>query len=177
MKTKRINLLTIIAVIAMMSIPLTEVMAQRPGRGYCWNDGPGMGRGMQRQEGRNMAERIPGLTDEQKTGIENLRTAHFRKAELIRAEIGEKQARLNTLRLAEKQDEKAIDKTIDEVSKLRGDLMKERESHRREVKALLNDEQKVWFDSNCGQGYGRGFGGPGMGNRGYGMRGGRYCRR
>ncbi|MBW6491762.1 MAG: periplasmic heavy metal sensor [Lentimicrobium sp.] len=120
--------------------------------------GRGEGRGFGPGNGPSYADkgedcRIPSLTEDQKTSIEKLRTAHLRKASLIRAEIGEKQARMNTLRLAEKQDVKAIDQTIDEISKLKGDLMKEREAHKREVRSLLNDEQKTVYDSRQGRGF------------------------
>jgi len=120
--------------------------------------GRGEGRGDRAGNGPAYAERgvdcrIPSLTDDQKAGIEKLRADHLRKANLMRAELGEKQARLNTLRLAETQDAKAIDRTIDDISKLKGDLMKAREAHKRDVRALLNDEQKAVFDARQGRGY------------------------
>ena len=177
MRINKMKLSALIAGLAMIIFSSTDLSAQRPGRGLRGGYGPGGGQEMQRPVRGYWAEDIPGLSDEQKTSIEELRTAHFRKAELMRAEIGEKQARLRTLRLAEKQDEKAIDKAIDEISKLRGDIMKEREAHRRGIKALLNDEQKTWYDNNCGRGYGRGRNDDNIkpGRRGPGMRSERYC--
>jgi Spy/CpxP family protein refolding chaperone len=152
MKKSAFNLLVILLSITLISISST-LMAQGQGRGQ----GPGPGNGDDpgfRQGDRPMD--IPGLTDEQRTSIDKLRVAHFRKTELIRAEIGEKEARLKTLRLAEPQDIKAIDNLIDEISTMRGNLMKAREAHHREVKALLTDEQKVFFDSRPGRGQERG---------------------
>ena len=177
MKINKMKFFALIAGLAMIIFSSTDLLAQRPGRGFRGGYGPGGGQEMQRPMRDHWAEDIPGLTDEQKTSIEKLRTAHFRKAELLRAEIGEKQARLRTLRLAEKQDEQAIDKAIDEISKLRGDIMKEREAHRRGIKALLNEEQKTWYDNNCGRGYGRGRYDESMnpGRRGPGMRNGYNC--
>ena len=122
---------------------------------------------------RDMDCRIPSLTDDQKAGIEKLRTEHLRKANLMRAELGEKHARLNTLRLAENQDAKEIDLTIDDISKLKGNLMKAREAHKRDVRALLNDEQKAVFDARQGRGNrdGKGYkaGRSGKGNYGRGQ--------
>lgn len=177
MKINKMNLLALVAGMAMVSFATTDLSAQRPGRGYRGGFGPGEGQAMQRPARGYWADDIPGLSDEQKTSIDKLRTAHFRKAELLRAEIGEKQARLRLLQLAEKQDERAIDKAIDEISKLRGDIMKEREAHRRSIKALLNDEQNTWYENNCGRGYGRGWNDDFIkpGRRGPGMRGGRNC--
>jgi Spy/CpxP family protein refolding chaperone len=178
MENKSLKMSTGLAVtILLVLLPAVMLMAQPYGRGNGNGNGPGYGWSVD----KNGPEcRIPGLSDEQKAEIEKLRTAHIRKANLIRAEIGEKEARLNTLRLAEKEDVKAIDKTIDEISKLRGDLMKERESHKREVRALLNEDQKAWFDARPGRGKGDGYGkGNGRGNRaGYGGgRGYRNCPR
>ncbi|MCB9014450.1 MAG: Spy/CpxP family protein refolding chaperone [Lentimicrobiaceae bacterium] len=150
MKTTRIKLLTILTGILMIGLLPATSNAQRPCRG----NGPGYGQG----RGDCIAA-IPSLTDEQKTAIEQLRIAHIKKADLLRAEIGEKQARLNTLRLSEPADEKAIDRTIDEISKLRGDLMKARENHQRQIKNLLTDEQKSYFDAKSGRGRGgKGYG-------------------
>ncbi len=52
-------------------------------------------------------------------------------------------------------------------------LMKAREAHRREVRDLLSDDQKVWFDAHAGQGRGKGFAAGQVGKRGnrQGMRG------
>lgn len=142
MKNKGLIQMLLLAGIVMISLFSITASAQGPGRGR--GMGPGAGKD-------DCMAAIPGLTDEQRTAIEELRSVHFRKAELIRAEIGEKEARMKTLKLAEKQDVKAIDGTIDEISKLRGDLMKQREAHQREVKALLNDEQKAFFNSRTGK--------------------------
>jgi Spy/CpxP family protein refolding chaperone len=157
----KMMLLTTVIYTGTMFSGINIAIAQGPGRGQ----GPGPDdKGVCRAA-------IPGLTDEQQKSIEQLRVKHIRKADLIRASIGEKQARMNTLRLAEKPDDKAIDQTIDEISKLRGDLMKEREAHQREVKALLNDDQKVFYDARRGNGRnGKGYKNQGKDGRrmGYG---------
>jgi len=149
MKNSGIKMMLFMTVIAISSMFVNPVYAQAPGRGR--GPGPDDDKGVCRAA-------IPGLTEEQQNSIEKLRVKHIRKAELIRAEIGEKHARLNTLKLAENMDDKVIDQTIDEISKLRGDLMKEREAHQREVKALLNDEQKVFYDARKGKGRNNGNG-------------------
>lgn len=163
MKNFRINLTTLAAAFAMVALISFDAAAQ-PGRGNGRGNGQGYGPGPGQGYGRgDCTANIPGLTEEQQTKILKLRADHFRKADLIRAEIGEKQAHMNTLRLSENQDSKAIDKSIDEISTLRGNLMKAREAHRRDVKALLTEEQKVWFDANNRPGPGNGFD---KGNRG-----------
>ncbi len=151
MKNSGLKLMVMLIGITVISMFTAPVSAQGPGEGKGNGNGPGPGNG-------DCLAGIPGITAEQRSAIDKLRVKQLRSSDLIRAEIGEKQARLNTLKLAEKEDVKAIDGTIDDISKLRGDLMKQREAHRREIKALLNDEQKVYFDSKPGRGNGKGEG-------------------
>lgn len=111
-------------------------------------------------------QRIPGLTDEQKTKMKDLRVAHIKEVTPIKNLIEEKEARLKTLTSAEKTDMAEINKTIDEISKLKADMMKARVNHQMKVKALLTDEQKVFFNAHMGEkkGMHRGEGmGDGMG--------------
>lgn len=179
MNNLKINLTTLIAAFALIALVSFDASAQNYGRRNARvntmqaneaNDVQssvmGFGRG-------DCTAFIPDLTEDQEAKILKLRNKHLRNAELKRAEIGEKQARLNSLRLAENQDVNAIDKTIDEMSSLQASLMKAREAHRREVRDLLSDDQKVWFDARAGQGRGKGFGNGKGGMRGnrQGMRG------
>lgn len=90
---------------------------------------------------------IPELSDEQQASIDKLRLQHQKAAQQKRAEISEKRARINTLRLADNPDMEQINKTIDEITVVRAELMKEREAHIQAIRSKLNDEQKVWFDS------------------------------
>lgn len=140
----------------------TSILAQEPPRGPQGPDQAGRGPGM---------GFIPDLTPEQSKQIEQLRTRHIRKVDLMRAEIGEKEARMTTLRLADEPDAKAIDKTIDDISKLRGDIMKEREAHRREIRALLTEAQKAVFDRRGPQGRFNDGNGDRKGRRGKAGRG------
>ncbi|MDY0076948.1 MAG: periplasmic heavy metal sensor [Bacteroidales bacterium] len=174
MKNLKINLTTLVAAFAMLALISFDASAQNFGRGNARANGqnnvqgPGMGYGR-----GDCTAIIPDLTEDQEANILKLRNEHFRNAEIKRAEIIEKQAKLNSLRVTKNQDAAAIDKNIDELASLRASLMKEREAHRREVKNLLTDDQKVWFDANTGQGRGRGFGAGnrGMRGNGQGMRG------
>lgn len=172
MNNLKFNLTTLIAAFALVALVSFDASAQNYGRrntrinamqanGANDMQRPfmGFGRG-------DCSAFIPDLTEEQEAQIVKLRNKHLRKAELKRAEIGEKRARLNSLRLAENQDVNAIDKTIDEMTSLQASLMKAREAHRRELRALLSADQKVWFDANAGQGRGQGFGNGQGGMRG-----------
>ncbi|RPH34572.1 MAG: periplasmic heavy metal sensor [Bacteroidales bacterium] len=114
---------------------------------------------------------IPNLTAEQKTKIQALRVKHQKEVTPLRNELVEKKAHLHTLNSVEKPDINAINKTIDEISALQTKIMKSNASHRIEVASNLNDEQKVFFNSQRGKmkngrrGHGMGYGrGNGMGN-------------
>lgn len=97
---------------------------------------------------------IPDLTDSQRAALKDLRLEHQKKMMLFQAKLEEKKAALNTLRLADRPDTKAINQTIDEFIAIKGDLMKEKEAHMQAVKSKLTDEQKLWFNSHHSQGMG-----------------------
>jgi|YNPMSStandDraft_2_1061718.scaffolds.fasta_scaffold22507_2 Spy/CpxP family protein refolding chaperone len=90
---------------------------------------------------------IPDLTDEQKKKIEELEIAHLKEVNLIKAQLKEKHAHLNTLQLAEKPNNSEINKTIDEITSLKNEMMKKHETNRQNIRALLTDKQKVIFDT------------------------------
>ncbi len=103
---------------------------------------------------------IPGLSPEQDKAIQKLKVAFHKEALQLKNQMAEKKARLNTLRTADKPDMAAIDKTIDELAALKTQLMKKKERHQQEIRALLNDEQRLFFDSKGGR---KGKKGKGMG--------------
>ncbi|HPD95148.1 MAG TPA: Spy/CpxP family protein refolding chaperone [Tenuifilaceae bacterium] len=109
---------------------------------------------------------IPNLTDEQKQKIDDLRVKHIKEVTPIKNELNEKRAHLHTLETADKPNLNEINKTIDEISALRAEIMKKNAAHRLDVASLLTDEQRVFFNSRpMGK---RGMRGNRMG-RGMGM--------
>ncbi len=107
------------------------------------------------KEGKCMAG-IPDLTDQQKQKIEDLCLANKKETTQIKNQMNEKQAHLKTLQGADKADMAAINKTIDEISGLKADLMKKCAATKQSIRELLNDKQKVAFDAKphdcCGGG-------------------------
>ncbi len=99
---------------------------------------------------------LPDLTDDQKKKIEDLQLAHLKEVNQTRALLKEKQAHLRTLQVADKPDNNAINKTIDEITSIKNDLMKKHEAHRQAVRALLKKKKKVVFDAKgcCSHGKG-----------------------
>lgn len=107
---------------------------------------------------------IPGLTDEQKTKMKNLRGEHMKATQLLRAQHAEKAAHLKILTLADNPDFKAINKTIDEMMALKGEILKRGISFKQAVKEILTPEQLKEFQARMlnmrhhrgGMGFGRG---------------------
>lgn len=110
------------------------------------------------QRGRNInncCQNIPNLTEKQQDQIDELRTSHLE-------------------RMAELRQDRRGTTNFDEKDEIRETMLKERESHREEIRALLTEEQQAYFDehyrnmrnynarnSNCGNnkaGKGRGNG-------------------
>jgi Spy/CpxP family protein refolding chaperone len=95
---------------------------------------------------------IQDLTDAQQKKIDELKLAHQKNMLQFKNQLNEKDARLQTLRTADKADMNEINKTIDEIGVIKTQMMKEKENHRQQVRAQLTDSQKVKFDMNQGKG-------------------------
>jgi Spy/CpxP family protein refolding chaperone len=97
------------------------------------------------------AVEIPNLSADQKTQIQSLKTAAMKESLALRTELKEKRAHLNTLAIADKVDQKAIDNEIEAIGKLQTKLMKIHAKLRQDIRAILNDEQRVYFDTHYRQ--------------------------
>lgn len=89
---------------------------------------------------------IQDLTQEQQDKIEKSRLAFAKEALKIKNQIGEKNAHLKTLSMADQADMEAINKTIDELYALKASLAKKNETHIQDIRKMLNDEQRLEFD-------------------------------
>ncbi len=138
MKTKQI--IAAAAISALMFIGTISANAQGENRGK-----------MDASKPLLCDQKIPGLTEEQKTKMKDLRVAYMKEVTPVKNVLAEKKARLNTLTVADKADMNEINKTIDEIAKLKADMMKARINHQIKVKALLTNEQKVYFNAHMGK--------------------------
>jgi Spy/CpxP family protein refolding chaperone len=101
-------------------------------------------------QGREMKERLADaleLTEDQQTKIEAIHTAQMKESLQFRNQLNEYRARLQSLRTAESADLKAINGTIDDITQVQASMMKTREASHQEVRKVLNEEQRVKFDS------------------------------
>ena len=163
MKTKQILLM---AAIILAFVGTSSVLAQ-PGQGY--GNGRGNGNGFRNGggQGQGICQNIPNLTEEQQTKIETLKTAHLKEMTNLRNKMGELRAKQRTLTSGDVADQKTIDANIDDITKLQNTIMKSQAAHRADIRKLLTDEQKVWFDNHPprGNGHNKGYcqGGKGAG--------------
>lgn len=97
-----------------------------------------------------MLDRIPDITKEQKAQITKLYTALMKEIMPIQNVLKEKQAKLHTLSTAEKVDMKAINALIDEMATMRTNIQKKRMKFVQDLRALLTDDQRVFFDQRRG---------------------------
>jgi len=95
-------------------------------------------------QGMPMGDKNPNavkLTDDQKTKMKDLRVEHMKAIQLLKSQNQEMAAHLKTLNLADKPDNKAIFKTIDEMMANRGEIMKRTISFKQATKAILTPDQ------------------------------------
>ncbi len=138
MKTSKLKTLTLLLA-SVLFIGVSQMQAQR-----------GQIRGT---KGQGQTCNIPDLTEEQQKKIDDLKVVHQKKMLNSRNLIREKKAKLNTLRTADKADMNAINKIIDETGNIHTQMMKDREAHRQEVRSLLTEKQRVFYDTRSGRGF------------------------
>lgn len=97
---------------------------------------------------------IPNLTEDQEDKIEDLRVEHMRNMMDYRNELAAKKVELRKLETAEKADMKAIESVIDEISVIKAKMMKEHASHRQDIRKILTEKQRVYFDAHAGGAHG-----------------------
>jgi Spy/CpxP family protein refolding chaperone len=145
---------------------------QRPARGYGqFGMGQGMGQGMMLNDYCPLLD----LTDDQAEKIKELRLAHYKEVQPLRAQMSELAVKSWNLMRADNSDTKAVNASIDEKTELMNKLMKKQTEFRAEFRNLLTDEQKMALD-NSGRGFGMRKGMRNFGRRGRSFRGGGFNR-
>lgn len=120
------------------------------------------------------------LTDEQQQKIKDIMLETHQQIMPLRNQVREAAAHLRTL-TSGKADMSAVNQQIDQISQLRTQIMKKRMATHQDIRNLLTEEQRAWFDARplrMGQGGRGGFNRGGMmprqgpaGKRGMGSRG------
>ncbi len=162
--------------IRLTSISLVALLLLGSGTTFAQRDGKRMNRNTQNpqmrfHQSRPEMARIMDLTEDQQQKLQEIRISHQKEMQYDNNLIREKEAHLKTLLSASERDNKAVNKTIDEISASRGELLKKRIANQNEMKSILTPEQaeKIGaFGPAIGRKAGRGFGqrqGFGQGQR------------
>ena len=138
MKTQRIKKVTVLAM-ALLMFAGSNMYAQR-GRNYS-NQGQDFNQ-------NQFCQRIPDLTEEQQTKIEAIRLKHMKEMNTFRNQKNELQAKKHTLMTSDNANSNEINSVIDQMTNLQNKMLKTSAKHRQDVRSLLTDEQKVYFDSS-----------------------------
>jgi Spy/CpxP family protein refolding chaperone len=148
MKNFKMKTNLVLVAVLLLSLNLSVLAQQGNGRGNVsgWQKG-------------YFCENIPDLTEDQQSQIQTLRTAHWKEMQNFRNDLGEKRARMQTLQTADNVNMDEINNLIEEMGTIRTKKQKSAVAHRMDVRNLLTDDQKVYFDSRAGKR------GAGMGNR------------
>ncbi len=91
---------------------------------------------------------IPNLTETQKTQIKGFRKQLNEEALPLRNLLREKEAQLETLSTTKGADINKINTKIDEIGDLKNQLAKKRAAFRQNVRKILDDEQRVAYDTH-----------------------------
>jgi Spy/CpxP family protein refolding chaperone len=90
---------------------------------------------------------IPGLTDDQKVQIRELRLRQMESVIPLRNQIREKRARLATILTTQPVDMVAAETIADDLGKLNASLLKLMIRHDQALRNILTKDQQVIFDS------------------------------
>lgn len=88
------------------------------------------------------------LSDEQRKAIAASKQQIRKASENLRARMRVARAELALFNTEDKPDQAGVDAKIDEITQLINQQMKLRYAHRQEVRALLNEEQRLAYDAS-----------------------------
>lgn len=144
MKRFTLTALALIAVL-LMTAPLFAQNGQ--GKGNCDGTGPGMNNGMMKGEGMGpgMPMMVPDLTTDQIKKMDDLRYEHQKAMIDLRAKKETKQLELMNM-FRKDPSEKKIFSAIDDLEKIKTQMLKERVKNHLAMRNLLTDKQKEVFD-------------------------------
>jgi len=133
------NLLRIVFSIAILLIVIGTAEAQ-PKKEQTRDHGAREGRRMPMAVGLN-------LTEEQQSKMKSLRLQLQKEMLPIKNEIGENSAKIRSLSTLDNVDLKAINKILDADGALKTNIAKLLMSNRQQVRNILNEEQRIIFDT------------------------------
>ena len=92
---------------------------------------------------------IPDLSIEQQTKIDDLKLKLRKELLPLNLKLDEAKARLNSIETADAVQSMEVDAIIDQISSLQNQKMKLKARHKQDVRKLLNEKQRVDYDTKC----------------------------
>lgn len=139
---KKLNLKNLAAAALIMFTLNIGVQAQ--------DRGPQKNKSRQEQLGkeqrRPMQQRIPDLTEEQDAALKTLKVTHEKESLPLKNQVNELEAQLQTLITQEEINKTEAGRVIERLGDIKVEMMKLKVDHTTEVKSILTDEQKVFFN-------------------------------
>ncbi|WP_455199509.1 Spy/CpxP family protein refolding chaperone [Kaarinaea lacus] len=86
------------------------------------------------------------LSDEQRKEIDKLRLAYKQKKYLLKSKIKQAKVEFALLITQDSPDQSAINKKIDQITKLKSEKLRLKADHKISVRKVLTSEQRVKFD-------------------------------
>lgn len=142
MKTR----ITTILMVAVLIISTTAVAQKTMGPQNKKEGQEMMKRGM-----KPSAQKADFLTQEQKETMQKLRLESAKAIKPLKNELRELMAHQQTLTTADNADLKAINKNIDKMTEIKGEIAKILAKQHQEFRAQLTEEQLIKFDSRKNQ--------------------------
>lgn len=90
---------------------------------------------------------IDNLSPDQQAKIVEIRTARQETREQYRTQMDELRTRKRSLQTQANPDMNAINQVIDQMTALRGEMMKNSNEHHQQIRSILTEEQRAQFDS------------------------------
>ena len=138
MRTKIFMVIMLMSISAVLFAQTDEVVVKKMHKQQ--HMGPGMNERRDAVQGLN-------LTDVQKESFKAGMIATQKKLQPLKNELGEAEAHQKTLVTAEKPDLNAINKNIEKIGTIKMEMAKIMIKNRMELRAQLNDEQRLKFDN------------------------------
>ena len=89
---------------------------------------------------------IPDLSEEQKEQIKELEINHMKEVLPMNNQLGEKEARLRTLSTEDEADINAINTLIEDIGKIKIEMMKKEAAFHQGIRKIFTSDQRVLFD-------------------------------
>lgn len=155
------KLAVLLTVTMAMVLGLAQVAAAGWGGGDCKMGGPHPQLSADKWQSQAV---YLGLTDEQSARIKTIRQDHFNNTRDLRAKLQNSLFDLKQLSWEKNPDPGKLNEKINEVNSLRGELFKQSQKCREQIKSVLTPEQQAKLDQQR----------PGPGGKGSGARGGAF---